>query len=222
MASSPTTSRTTPALAPLPPPTFTAIIPTPGNRLRELRRCLDSVLPQLHDGDEVLVVGDTHQGPLREVERLVGDCGRRARYLAHDAGRHAWGHPQINAGMAAARGAWLTFNDDDDVYLPDALAAMRQAAAAAQDAPRPLLFRFLAHWGMAYWLTAGQLVQDTIGGHCAVVPNDPARLGAWTDRYAGDFDFIVQTCDHYGGPSGAAWVDHLISRARPALLGAPA
>jgi len=41
-----------------------------------------------------------------------------------------------------------------------------------------------------------------------VTPNDPARLGAWTDRYVGDFDFLTSTLAKY--PKGALVWDETI------------
>ena len=75
---------------------------------------------------EVLVVaacGPAHPplpptcGP--HVLRLVTGTGRLPRAAA------------ANAGLDAARGRWITFLDDDDVFLPDHLAGL--LAAAAQD-----------------------------------------------------------------------------------------
>jgi glycosyltransferase involved in cell wall biosynthesis len=201
------------------PPTICAIIPTPGHG-RPLDRCLASIAPQLQTGDQVIVVGDTHDCPegLPDVERLVAELGPQFRYVPLDAGYHGWGHPQINLGIALAKADYVTFNDDDDVYTPDAFELIRQHAAALTE-PKPLLFRFTAQWGMTYWIRGEQqkIAQDLIGGHCAVFPNVKERLGLWSDRYQGDFDFIRSTLDLWpNGDADAVWVDAVIAIARPA------
>lgn len=196
--------------------TFSVIIPTPGQG-RPLARCLSSIAPQLAAGDEVLVIGDTHDGPLPDVQRLVEGYGPQYRYLSLNYGSHAWGHPQINLGIDAAKGEYLTFNDDDDVYAPAAFAAMRALIAGLKE-PKPLLFRFLAHWGTAYWIRGEQqrIAQDLVGGHCAVFPNLPERLGRWGDRYQGDYDFLRSTVDLWPNKDeDVVWVDEVIAVARP-------
>ena len=145
----------------------------------------------MREGDEVIVVGDTHSAPLHEVAAWV-EAQAGWRWLAHDAGRHAWGHPQINHGMANARGDYLVFQDDDDVFYPDALLNIRRAVRHGE--PRPHIFKFRITRAGGLVLPRGRLVaENQIGGHCLVTPNDPERLGSWTDRYAGDWDFIEET-----------------------------
>lgn len=201
-------------------PLLSVIIPTPGKG-RPLARCLASIAPQVRTGDEVLVVGDTHGAPdgLPEVERCVKqfakETGQRFVYVAHDAGYHGWGHPQINAGIELAQGDYLLFQDDDDVHTPGAFDVIRATAAALVE-PRPLLFRFTSYAGITYWHTRGMLAQDHVGGHCIVAPNLPERLGRWSDRYAGDWDFIRSTLDKWpNGDDDAVWCDQVIAVARP-------
>lgn len=194
------------------PPTITCLIPTPGQG-RPLKRCLHSVAPQLRDGDEVLVIGDTHDGPLPEVESVVASFGPRFRYLPYDAGHHCWGHCQLNAGIALARGAYLSFNDDDDVYAPRALESIRRAVSDLPG-PRPLLFRFVTHYRLL--LGVREAVEPGwVGGHMLVCPNVPGKVGRWTERYEGDFDFIVDTISCW--PEGPLWRPEVIALARPGV-----
>lgn len=203
------------------PPTLSTIIPTPGQG-RPLARCLRSLVEQVLPADEVLVVGDTCDGPLPEVEALVASFGAPFRYIAFDGGRHTWGHEEINRGIELARGDYLTFSDDDDVYAPGAFRLIRRVIAELPE-PRPLLFRFQSYWGAAYWSEGcrelnGKLVakQDYIGGHCAVFPNIPERLGRWSERYQGDFDFIRSTLDKWPNKDDdAIWREEVIAIARP-------
>lgn len=184
-------------------PDLTVCIPTIGRP--GLDRTLRSLT--LQDGYdpaavELLVVGDGHADHL-DGRRDALDAAREtsarhgARYAEHDGGCHAWGHPQRNAAMALARGAWLWFLADDDMATDDALTIIR-AATAEMPEPGPLLFR-VHHWvGRPIW-TFSELVEGNIDAECIVVPNDHDRLGWWTDRYEGDYDFIVETVGKWGG-----------------------
>ena len=193
------------------PPTFSIIVPTPdGGTLPLLRQSLVSakMLPE----DEVIVVGDTHGNDLSGVEEVVKAWGWR--YEPFDAGRNAWGHPQINHGMTLAKGDYILFQDDDDMYMPDALLHVRRAVRHL-DPPRPLLFKFKAMraGGRTFWVKKGVIEVGMIGGHCMVVPNVPEKLAEWTDRYEGDFDFIKDTLALWE-PLEPVWRQEVIVLAR--------
>lgn len=193
-------------------PTLSVVIPTRDGQ--DMERCLRSITEQdLMVGDEILVVGDTESGPLSHVQRLVANLGAPFRYLAHAAGYHAWGHPQRNAGIASATGDFLVFIDDDDAFLPSAFANIRRALSE-QAEPKPHLFRFIAFDRRVLWQREA-VEEGHIGGRQFVVPNVPVRLGSWSDRYNGDFDFVRSTLDLW--PEGSlVWRQEVISIARPA------
>lgn len=158
------------------------------------------------------MVLDTHTHQLFKVREWVDETPGW-RWLAVDAGRHAWGHPQINIGMAAAQGDYIVFQDDDDVFAHDAISNIHRATRHL-DPPRPLLFRFHAkRFGRTFWTERGLVAQGAIGGHCIVVPNVRAKLGKWTDRYEGDFDFIVETLALWE-PLEPVWRPEVITHAR--------
>lgn len=180
------------------------IVPThDGDGLETL---FESVRDQLLPGDEVVVIGDTCDGELPEIQSLVQAAGHR--YLSFDAGHHCYGHCQINRGIQSARGDYLVFIDDDDCFPTGALAAIRRAAAAHAQ-PRPLMFAFYSR-RHGRTLPPGHYVQESaIGGHAMVVPNIPDKLGTWECRYAGDYDWIVSTLALWS--AGPAWYDDVIA-----------
>lgn len=190
------------------------IIPTPGLG-RPLKRCLRSIASQpLHPGDEVLVVGDTTDGPLPDVEALVADFGPQYRYLTLPTTERSWGHDQINHGITVAMGDYLVYQDDDDVFTEGAFGSIRNAAE--EHPGRPLMFRFVTRFRTLVWGAAPVLAQDHVGGHCFVVPNRKAYLAPWTPRYAGDWDHIRGTLDRWpGGDASVVWREEVISLARP-------
>jgi len=97
-------------------PLVSVVIPT-HNRCDYLRQALRSVLAQSYSNFEVIVVDD---GSTDGTAQVVGDFGdARVRYLYQaNAGRST----ARNRGMAAAKGIYLAFLDDDDLYLPHKLA----------------------------------------------------------------------------------------------------
>ena len=189
--------------------TLSVIIPTAGRA--SLRRTLESLTDQLKAGDEVIVVGDIHDGPIVTTPQIVADAGPAVRYVTHDAGHHCWGHCQLNYGMMQARGNYLVFNDDDDIATPGALAAIR-TAIAAREISGPLLFQFVTPWRQILWATP-MMTLGAIGGHCLVTPNNPARTGVFGCDYMGDFTMIQDTVSKWGGE--VAWIPQVIAQCRP-------
>jgi glycosyltransferase involved in cell wall biosynthesis len=181
---------------------------------RPLRRCLDSVKAQLKGGDEVIVVGDTFDGPMPAVAALVKEFGAPYRYVELNAGGHSYGHEELNYGISLAKGDYVAVNDDDDIWTPDALATFRKLAGAVSQ-PQPFLFRFRSHAGMIFWHQPGLFARNWIGGHCLLAPNVKGKLGKFTPEYSGDFSYVEGTVNYYGGPEHAIWRPEIIAVARP-------
>ncbi len=193
-------------------PSISFIVPThlPD---RPLKRCLDSLDPQLGEHDSVVVVGDTCDGELPTVAQLVQSYGPRYTYLDHNTGRHTYGHDQLNFGIALAQGDWLHCNDDDDIWTPGAVEVMRAATREAID--RPVLFRFLSYHGHLYWSQRGLFQYEQVGGHCLLAPNIEGKIGQWGTHYQGDWSYLESTITLHGGPEAILWRDEVIVVARP-------
>ncbi len=111
-------------------PRVSVIVPT---RLRPhlLPRAVQSVLAQTERSLEVIVVDDNPPearsataealAPWRDEPRL--------RVVTFGEGRNV--AAARNAGLAVARGQWISYLDDDDTYAPGKLAAQLDAAARA-------------------------------------------------------------------------------------------
>jgi glycosyltransferase involved in cell wall biosynthesis len=108
-------------------PDVSVVIPT-CNRRRLLALTLRSVLRQRGVDLEVVVVDDgSTDGTVGMVERLADPRVRMMRHatpLGVSSSR--------NAGIAKARGRWVAFLDDDDLWAPDKLGRQLEAADAAQ------------------------------------------------------------------------------------------
>lgn len=197
---------------------LTIIIPTMGRP--SITRAVLSYLPQMHPGDELIVVGDEIDGPLIETPALLEPYAPLVRYVPTNHGEHSFGHREINSGLDLARGDYLILNDDDDIATPNALTGIR-AVISQLPAPAPLLFKYRAYHGPIYWHEGGCLAEGHIGGHALVAPNLPGKVGRFTDRYAGDWDWVMDTLSRWGTPddpsgkASALWADFMIAIARP-------
>ena len=126
-------------------PDLSIICPTIGRPFLE-QTLRSMLLQQTTLTWEVVLVGDSHvdgQGDFRRVldtvpERMqtlwrerrgVVDSG--CFFYEHNGEQHMVGMPQRNFGMTVARGRWLAFMDDDNVYLPGAFEAIKQGIEQA-------------------------------------------------------------------------------------------
>jgi len=158
---------------------LTILVPTIG-RL-SLARTLRSLANQpLDPDDEVLVIGEG--APVRALAARFG-----YQHVACARGRH-WGCEERTLGLARARRPYLAFLDDDDAWTPGARAAL--AAAIADTPTRPSLFRMRYPDGRTLWADP-VLRCGNVGTAMMLLPNDPTKLGRWTTRYEGDFDFLA-------------------------------
>lgn len=188
-------------------PTFSVIIPTIGRPA--LSKAIGSILTQVGDHDEVILVGaDTSF--VREEAALIG-----ARVCPHPPAGD-YGYTERAYGIAQAVCSHLVFLDDDDEYVPGAFAAMR--AEIAQDPDRPILFKMLAPWGEVLWRDEGVIIEGDFGGAQFVCPNNKARLGKFSTRYEADYDFIVSTLERYPeGGNVLRWSETLTYRCAAGL-----
>jgi glycosyltransferase involved in cell wall biosynthesis len=86
-----------------------------------LKEAVDSALSQTYNEREVIIVDD---GSTDRTPRILADYGHSVRVI-RQANR---GSPAAcNAGVAAARGTWISFLDADDVWLPGKLARQIEA-----------------------------------------------------------------------------------------------
>jgi glycosyltransferase involved in cell wall biosynthesis len=103
------------------------VVPT-RNRSRLLAVTLRSVLHQRDVELEVIVVDDGSSDDTAAVVAGLGDP--RVRVVRHEISQGP--SAARNRGAAEARGRWVAFIDDDDLWAPDKLARQVQAAQAAR------------------------------------------------------------------------------------------
>jgi glycosyltransferase involved in cell wall biosynthesis len=106
-------------------PQVSVVVPTLGRPALAL--ALRSALGQRGVDLEVVVVDD---GSGARASAMVDGAGDpRVRLLSHE--RRRGPGAARNSGVGAARGTWLAFLDDDDLWAPDKLARQLEAARAA-------------------------------------------------------------------------------------------
>jgi glycosyltransferase involved in cell wall biosynthesis len=139
------------------------VIPT-RNRWQLLPTTLHSVLWQLDVDLEVIVVDEASTD--RTAAFLSDIADGRVRSIRHDEPRGPGG--ARNHGAAAARGEWVAFVDDDDVWAPEKLAQQLAAAAASR-----------RDWAYAGVLSIGTDLQPI----CTVEPPSPADVVSGIAKY---------------------------------------
>ena len=97
-------------------PTVSVVVPT-YNRADHLERTIESVLDQRFGDFELVVVNDGSTDETAAVIDRFDDP--RIRALSHETNRG--GSAARNTGIAASRGEYVAFLDDDDEWLPDKL-----------------------------------------------------------------------------------------------------
>ena len=155
-----------------------------------IKHTLASIAPQLEPGDELFILRDDS-----------GDAGDTPR----------------NQTMHRARGTHLLFIDDDDVYVPDALARVRRFAD--ENPGRIGLFKMKHVVGTTHWRERA-VYYGNVSTQTFCVPNIPGKLGRWhyTERpdrdepYAGDYSFLKETIELQGEP---IFVDEVTVLVRP-------
>ena len=100
-------------------PRVSVVIPT-YNRARLLPRAVGSVLAQTFEDWELIIVDDGSDDDTPDV--IAGFEDARIRCIRHE--RNLGVSAARNTGIAAARGEYVTWFDDDDEWLPDALAPL--------------------------------------------------------------------------------------------------
>ncbi|MFO7173878.1 MAG: glycosyltransferase family 2 protein [Bacillota bacterium] len=114
-------------MATRPAPAVSVIVPT-YNRPGHLRECLRALAAQTYPDFEVIVVNDAG-APVEEV--VAGFPRLRITLINQPANR---GHVAArNRGLDAARGTYIAFCDDDDLWLPGHLAGLVAAVEAGAD-----------------------------------------------------------------------------------------
>lgn len=171
------------------------IVPTKG-RLT-LKNTIMSILPQMTEWDEIIVVHDGAGDywpaiPLHEI-------GGKLTFSRTEVRTNNNGASQRDHGIQLASGTHLMFCDDDDTFTPDALAAAREKIAAYSE--NVLVFQMqYAHNKAVLWGHPSLMVCN-VGTPMFVVPRVPG-LPLWSE-----FDKEMNVHDH-------RWINAVVNRTK--------
>lgn len=198
-------------------PLVSVVIPT-YNRSAYLCQAIRSVLEQSYVDFEVIVVDDGSQDDTRSAVARFADP--RVRYTCQDnAGRCA----ARNAGIRLATGRYVSFLDDDDLYLPNKLSSHMSALDADPDLGLVMGgYRCIDAEGAPFkeitpWLWHPCLDLDTWLRVCPTIPAAVTVRKAWLascggfdesiGAHAEDWDLWLRLA--YAG-CRMAWVEELV------------
>lgn len=102
-------------------PIVSIVLPT-YNGSKFLRQSVESCLGQTFRQWELIVVDDASTDATPELIRELAAADPRVRPLRHETNRKLPG--ALNSGFAAARGKYLTWTSDDNLYRPHAIGRM--------------------------------------------------------------------------------------------------
>lgn len=157
-------------------PEVTAVVPT-HNRSRLLTQTLAAVRGQRGVSLEVVVVDDGSTDDTAAVVEALGDD--RIRLIRHE--RPLGVSSARNHGAAEARGDWLAFCDDDDLWAPDKLQS--QIAAAESTG---------ASWVYAGAVKVNRMLR-IVGGEPPPSPDELlGRLPEWNLMPGGSSNVLVK------------------------------
>ena len=112
-------------------PAVSAIIPL-YNAEKYIEQCLESILNQTFQDFEVIVVDDcSTDSSVKVVEKFAPRFKGRLRLVKRDRNSGAAAIPR-NIGIRLARGKYVAFTDNDDMFTQDAFENMYKAAEKTQ------------------------------------------------------------------------------------------
>lgn len=107
---------------------LSVIIPT-CNRLHTLARALNSIRCQEVEDIEIIIVDDSRESLVEQISLIIAplfDNNLNVKIYRNN-GLHSAARAR-NLGVSKANGVYITFLDDDDIYLPGRLNNMLQVA----------------------------------------------------------------------------------------------
>lgn len=87
------------------------------HRDETLNKAIQSVIDQTYPDVEIVVVSDNADSQWNEIVRSIVNDFKNITYIENEQNRGS--AETRNIGIRAAKGDYITFLDDDDVYLPD-------------------------------------------------------------------------------------------------------
>lgn len=182
-------------------PLVSVILPT-RNRAHLLPRAIASVLAQTYRNIELIVVNDASTDSTADVLAAIGDPRLRVIHREVNKGAAA----ARNAGIAAARGEYVSFQDDDDYWLVQKLEKQVAALTAPGQTAGWCLSAYIRHepdrdayiggaWYIRQLDYARGIGQEGPNWSLIATPGWLVRLGLLQDL--GGFDERIRSWDDW-------------------------
>jgi glycosyltransferase involved in cell wall biosynthesis len=187
-------------------PFFSVVIPT-YNRAAMLQRAIRSVFNQTFGDFELIVVDDHSTDHTKAIVASFTDP--RLRYVLND--RAKGGAGTRNAGIFRAKGEWVAFLDDDDMWLPEKLELQREKISEVDsqvgliytgnasydfEADKPLYFVYPQKEG---WLLNDLLYKNYVDAFSSVVIRADVlhQIGGFDERFPAlqDLEMLVRAAE---------------------------
>ena len=108
------------------------VLPT-YNGERFLEQSIDSIVSQTFSNWELIIVDDCSKDHTLEIAKRYEACDRRIRVIHNQTNKRL--PASLNIGFREARGDYLTWTSDDNIYYPDALEVMNSYLQDNKDYP---------------------------------------------------------------------------------------
>jgi hypothetical protein len=161
-----------------------------------LQRMIDSIAYQLTDKDYLTIIWDTQPRGIA----VDSPCTVISIKNAYPLG--SWGHGSRTRWQAMLPGDYHLNADDDDIYVPDAMADIRQHCVADK------LYVFQMLYCGSPLPLKHELQLGNIGTPCGVYK--PYNLPEWPLRHGGDFEFYNELSKY----RDIEYIDKIIYRVR--------
>lgn len=169
-----------------------------------LRDAVGSILAESGCDLELLVVDDGSEQPVADL--LAGIDDARLRVIRVE---HCGPYRARDAGIAAARGAFVRFFDADDIAQPGSTARLLALAAAGGEEAIAYGATLMCDAGLVPLRTAGSELQGDVAEACLLGGFDVfvvsclfpravvERAGAWEAGFevSGDWDFVLRALE---------------------------
>ena len=141
-----------------------------------MKRTLQSIIDAgLTDKDEVIAVVDMEEGGIGRIDKLCAMLNQlgipQVKVESPKITKGKKGYPSElrNYAHDMAVGDFITYMDDDDVYMPGALDTIRTRVAINTNTAH--MFKIQYPNGTLRWKVKKIGVVGNVGGHCVVPPN---------------------------------------------------
>lgn len=169
-------------------PSLALVCPTIGRP--SLEALLQSFVPHMEPGDQVIVVGD---GPNLPARQIMLNWHRPDLIYTEIPHTGHWGAEQVEYGIRWAKSSYICLMGDDDAYLEGVVPEMRKRLALHY---WPHLFAARFHSRVL----EGSEECGGMTGQQFVFPNEPSRIAPYPkDTEHNDHTFFKQTMALWGG-----------------------